>query len=264
MKLNSILSSALLASVGMAMITTTAHASISAKDDDLILSFRATAGTGDTVNVEYDLGNVDSLTSSFSLNLAPDLSTQFGTPGTNSTWNSNTDLLWSVVGTSYNAPTGSNAQFNLYFTTVTGGTPDAPQSVGNQTPVSGTLNNLTTYLNRKTVTTQNGNGIVVTGASGVTNSYYNLVTNDGSTVSSFSYFNTSVENGVNTAGGPVTANLYEDVPGANSPEELGTFSLSSAGELTYQAIPEPSTYLLMGMGTLALMFWARRRKAIMA
>ena len=60
---------------------------------------------------------------------------------------------------------------------------------------------------------------------------------------------------------PVSVTLYELAPdntgGAGSPgRELGTFTLSSAGVLTYKAVPEPSTLACLSLGGFLL--WALR------
>jgi hypothetical protein len=256
MKTKIILSSALLAVACMAMIPTTtfARGGITVTDDDLILSLRATSGAGVNNNIEYDLGNISSITGSFSLNLSNDIG------GTNNYFGgSNTGLLWSVVGTSYNNPQGSDAtDNNLYYTVVNGGTPNpAPTALNGQHGVAGTLNNLNLGLNGQTSNTAastKGFEFVVN-PTNFPNGYTTLLTSNGAdNAQSFGYFNTSVENSVG-----VSANLYENIEGQGSPELLGTFTLSNSDVLTFAPVPEPSTYILMGLGSLGLFVWARRR-----
>jgi len=265
MKIKHIIPTALLVSIGIAMVTSTANAvQISALTDDLILSFRATGGTGNAVNLEVDLGNWQTLTasSSFSISLGTDLSAQYGA---SNTWNTRTDLLWSVVGTDYNNPQGTpdgGVNYNLYFTVPFGGTPDSPQSSSTQQSVAGALNNLRSYLNHKNVNTTVANGLTQASNNATTNpnSYTQLITQQGSTVAPFGYFQNAIENNTNTSLGSVKEELYANIAGSSSPVDLGTFTLSSNGTLTFaQAIPEPSTYALMGLGALALLKFRSRK-----
>lgn len=66
-----------------------------------------------------------------------------------------------------------------------------------------------------------------------------------------------------TFAAPVNVTLYELAPdntgGTGSPgRELGTFTLSSAGVLTYKAVPEPSTLACLSLGGFLL--WALRHR----
>lgn len=66
------------------------------------------------------------------------------------------------------------------------------------------------------------------------------------------------------AGGNSTAELYQFPTGVNAsqrtPVDLGTFSMNNSGALSFQAVPEPGTYALLGMGALGMYFFRRIRK----
>ena len=51
------------------------------------------------------------------------------------------------------------------------------------------------------------------------------------------------------------------VNGSGSGSVKGTFNLDSSGNLSYTAVPEPSTYALMGLGALLLIIAYRRKTA---
>jgi len=69
----------------------------------------------------------------------------------------------------------------------------------------------------------------------------------------------------------LTLDLYELTPtnaplsagGPKATTLLGTFTLSTGGVLTFTEAPEPSTYLMMGIGGLVLL-WRLRRNAFIA
>ena len=259
MKIKAILSTALLAA-GVAIISTTANAAtISAAADDLVLSFGVSSGiTGSGNDVSYDLGNVTTFLTNNNnaqtnnlLNLSADLTSIFG-----ASWNTLANLQWSVVGSDVNTDP-------LYYTVVVAGTPNpAPASAGVQNTGALPINTLRNYLNHKTITTSVGNGWSY--ASTQTNGYFNQLTAQGTTTQNFSYFNTSVQNAMPATSGTVLAKFYSSVATDNGGPAAavldGTFGLTGAGELTFtEAIPEPSTYVLMGVGSLALLFLFRRR-----
>ncbi len=60
----------------------------------------------------------------------------------------------------------------------------------------------------------------------------------------------------------IGSNAYLDVApksGTGSPTQVGVFNLSSGGLLTYNAVPEPGTYALFGLGALLLVIAVRRK-----
>jgi PEP-CTERM motif len=69
----------------------------------------------------------------------------------------------------------------------------------------------------------------------------------------------SIENGSTTPFSDLRSDLYEVRPGTGDSIYLGYFDLNSAGILTFTAVPEPSTYALMGFGILSLWFFRQRR-----
>lgn len=270
MKIKNILTTALLAGVSMVVMSATASA-ITTANDDLILSFRqkSTNATGNGTNLEVDLGNINTFlanSSTFSLSLGTDLSSIYG-----SNWNSTSTMRWSVVGTNAGTPSVSGETNNtLYFTA--SGAVQAPDTDSAQSTVAGKLVNLTTFLGG-----QSANGATTVGGAEVANSgagsYGKLAQNGGANTAAgqFGYFTTNgngVEKSAVTAlNGSTTFELYKNVPGASTSVDLGTFTLSVGANsgiatLTFAAapIPEPSTYALMGLGSLGLFVWARRRK----
>jgi hypothetical protein len=72
--------------------------------------------------------------------------------------------------------------------------------------------------------------------------------------------------GSTSAADAAVLDLYEVTPtnadtGAKPTDLLGTFSLASSGDLTFtaEAVPEPSSWVLIGLGSLALVWNLRRR-----
>lgn len=272
MKIKNILTTALLAGVSMVVLSSTASA-ITTANDDLILSFRqkSPSATGNGTNLEIDLGNINTFlanSSTFSLSLGTDLTSIYG-----STWNSGGTLRFGAVGTNAGTPSVNGEVNNTLYFTMAGSNIQAPANDSTQATVSGKIVNLTTFLGG-----QSANGATTPGAAEVLNtgagSYGKLAQNGGANtaVGNFNYFTANNSNGVErnttvTANNAITLELWKDVPGATTAVDLGTFTLtmgadSSVATLTFTAapIPEPSTYALMGLGSLGLFVWARRRK----
>jgi hypothetical protein len=59
--------------------------------------------------------------------------------------------------------------------------------------------------------------------------------------------------------GAGVSDLYQNDPNATRASYLGNFSLNSSGLLTFQPVPEPSSWAMLGSGILVLIALRRRR-----
>ena len=242
---------------------------------DVILGFEE-PGTGGSANVyEVDLGSITKFLNPSSSTLTFNLSTSDlsnGTSGFGSGWATNSLLQWGVIG-------GTQTTGNLTL----GSTTLAPNTLFTS------WNTWTAAPTEKTSNTQK------TGQTLVTDLYNdtNPSPSPGSTVSlpavytsntdpdGFAYLNKSKSN-FNFGAGYATSDLDYNSDGSTSAPTsavldlyevaqtssgtapgtlLGTFSLAGNGNLTYspEAVPEPSSYALVGFGALVLVWNLRRR-----
>ena len=120
----------LLALASISLGSVTAHAQASAEDGDLIIGFRASAGTGATQNYAIELGTAASLTSATTVQTFPltgvlaDLNSIFG-----ATWHTRTDVFWGAVAKTSNfSSTNGDPTSTLYASKVevTNGTVVSP------------------------------------------------------------------------------------------------------------------------------------------
>ena len=110
----------MLALAGMALGSVTAHAQAIADDGDLLIGFRATAGTGSAKNYAIELGTAASLKNAttiqtFSLSgVLADLNSIYG-----ATWHTRSDVLWGAVAKTSNfSATNGDPSSTLYATKV--------------------------------------------------------------------------------------------------------------------------------------------------
>lgn len=251
-------------------------ATITAGLNDLIVGFYATGGTGASVNLEVNLGNVSQFYGvsgqlTFSGLSATDLS---GTYGAN--WNTRTDLFWGVVGTTGAASgtsIGSNpvasktlwagrAQSTLGVSSSAWTTGSTFAQQGPAGTIAGLYSGLAGSLNGATST---ANSTVAATINNTLNGSWSKA--EGTTAAAFGFFNpkTSFDNGTNIVGSYAATDLYELQPNSGAATRLGTFALSGDGVLTYGAdfsaasVPEPSTYAaILGAVTLGFVAWRRR------
>lgn len=207
-------------------------------------------------------------------NLSADLSAVFGEDwATNNVDNSGLDLSWAVIGNTNQVT--NNTPFNglqrrSIFLTLARTDPDtiaSPPLNFDNNNASATLNSFAqgafgnAYKGR--ISTVNSTRAYA-GASTDGNNWGTAIGPLGST------FNSGVLGEQPLTGpnsGPTNSFLdFFLIPNTGStlvagPTYLGTFYLNSNGELTYEAIPEPSTYALLAVAGVAALLVLRRRRA---
>jgi len=227
-----------------------------ASQGDILIGFEDKAQNLDYV---VDIGAGTKFTSggaiisSFNaVNLGSDLSTVFG-----SGWATDANLNWGLIGM---VSSGSSAnQYTEYASVAAGGAAVGTSSKGAAGPAySGYYGGLISGLNGDTA-----NGQYLTAGweqnpstpqdSGVASWIGNNASASGGPA--FQLYNVSLENGI---GG----NL--DIYQANNTNsvELNTLQVTGSGSsASIEAVPEPSTYGLLGLGALVLLIAFRRRTA---
>lgn len=223
---------------------TAAHAgTVTAGLDDLVLGFRASGGTGSAVNLEVDLGNISQYFTATSPITVAQLTNADLTAAYGATWSSRigTDLYWGVVGSTGRLAGGPNGQPSrtLWASTIqtTGGTstPWARQGSSAQgsgsTVIEGVYTGGAGSLNGATATANSSSAAVITASQAGSWS-----SQEGS-LTAFSYFNplTAFDSPGTTGFNNFKTDLYELRPNAAGGDGtlLGTFSLSTAGVLTF-------------------------------
>jgi PEP-CTERM motif len=247
MKLKYILTTAILA---LASSASSNAGTTSYNDGDLLLGFRMTAGS--TSDYLVDIGQGYDFSKSFTLNtgnIANDLASTFGAG-----WYTSTSLKWSIVGTlSYNNDTGEQ---NLIYTTNPSST-SWKQSF-DQSTASSAITSVASYFNGKASTSNNSNGVVQT----VSASDFTYGNNQpGGTISG----NISFSTWAPTNEASPSSSLYLDQLNEGSISAgttLGRVALGNDGSLNFQAVPEPSTYAMLGLGSIGLLIMLRRRVAL--
>ena len=254
-------------------------ATVTANPGDLVLSFRATGGQGAAFNLEIDLGSLSnylSLAPGTTINLSSrislaDLQATYSTGGTGNSWASRTDLFWSVAGTSGNTGVGGLPTFTLFGTSV-GGTVYNRYTAGSQAVPSGLISTEVGSLNGATTAGTAYSAILNAADAG---SYSYQITDNGNAQAPYtagSQLNWGAVGGAPFENNPslttATSDLYELLPVARFAApgtSIGQFNLGSDGSLSFTtaAVPEPSTWAMLGLGAGALLV-ARRRRAAQA
>jgi hypothetical protein len=252
----------LLAITSVALLTASAHAAtISASAGDLVLGFRATGGTGSGYNLEVDLGSVKQFYAGTNLTLSvsgQDLTDIYGT------WYGRTDLYWGAAA-SYSTSSTVDGKIPSTFwitartNTATSYAPLANTSGAQSGPASKIIAMYTGgdgALNGQTSTTNSTN------AARIDNTLPGAWSVQAGSSRNFFYDDIAPERAIS---GTKTLALYELDPTDQSPRPkgtlLGNLTLGSDGSLNFQAIPEPSTWMLVAAGLGMSMMINRRRKA---
>ncbi|MEI6490913.1 MAG: PEP-CTERM sorting domain-containing protein [Verrucomicrobiota bacterium] len=264
---------------------------------DLIMGFRATGGIGSSSNVLVDLGSAINFRDLGAANLinitsvGTDLDATFGiTAGNSVAWYDRTDLSFGVVGVyssaSSGAVTSGDPVRTLYASqtrtavgtvgsanSATPGSPTAISSTNQGTSAGNMISLASTFTNQ--AASGNNTAVAITGAGTNTWTSFTSGTTD------FAAFNPGVEqtfgNGTWSGGtyGSVTnvegaVDLYRilNTTSGASPSgtaHVGTYDativINQSGQISaVNAVPEPSTYALFGLGAAAIVFAARRRQ----
>jgi len=256
----------LLALAGIALLTASVRAQVvSAQQGDLILGFQASGGTGAGVNLEVDLGSISNFYNGANIGLTlPGLAVQdlIDTYGAN--WGSRTDLFWGAAATDGNAANDANGKLasTLWATGVPGNAAPLSGTSGLQSPAAtrmgGLYQGFVGSLNGASSTSNSAT------AARISNSESGSWSVQETSGNSFGFFSPKIDGQVASVG---TLNLYELDPTATFPrpaaEEIGTLVLNGSG-LSFQAVPEPSTWVLAIVGLGMSMLVLRRKSAVRA
>jgi hypothetical protein len=256
-KMNKLTVAALaLAAIGLASTAASAQ-TFSAGANDLILGFQIASGTGSNTNLEVDLGSILNFTTTTATITLPQLSVSDLTAIYGSGWaDTSAGVNWSVAGVGTAADTFDITSPSGGLLKASGSTLAGP--AGQIAELAEGLQGVTETTNSTSSTAIGSNS---TPASTIATSYTSLEAGNGYGL----YPNAETT-------GASTDELYAEAPGTKvsgkfpSATDLGTFSLSSAGVLTFTgsaaAVPEPSAYAL---GICAgLLFLVLRRRASVA
>jgi hypothetical protein len=251
-----------LAFAAASVIGASAHAqTLSTNQGDVFFNMYATAGNGTAYDYEVDLGNfsnfltggVDATGSPVSLTNVSitDISGNSGGQGFGSLWDSDGDVNWSVVGAQSNGSTKNGVLSKTIF--ATDSVSLANFSTGTQT-ASGQIGSYVIDVGNENLTpTANSGGEGVFDP----DTYYYSLSGQGSAP----FFGQLPQTFESTANGTETVGFYEVLNANHSgnASEVGTFTLSSSG-LTFQSVPEPSTWATMIAGAATLLGFSRRRR----
>jgi len=281
MKKNRLLTSAVLALAGVGLMASPARAAIlTYSDDDLILGFHATGGTGVTLDYMVNLGQASiyrDATGTFKLdgsngspinlgNIGADLAATFG-----SDWSTRDDLYWGIFGSSNSSDIGSDIAGTEYASKAetTYGTARAAfnrANLGIQTQTGGKISAAgIAYAQNYTSTANSPKGAIQNTTD--PDSYASYQTNSGTT----SFTNILGALGTFSNGANQSAlDLFRMTPSGVANQKgsyEGTFTIDgTSGVITFSttppsAVPEPSTYGLAMAAAAVAFIVARRRRS---
>ena len=268
----------ILAAASIACATQTASAALAFNNGDLILGFHASAGTGATQNVFFNLGSPiayrDGTNPAGTIgNIGTTLSSVYGND-----WYSRTDLYFGVIGNlNANANTGLGSRaavdgdpsrtFYLSRATNTAGSASLIQagtySGANLGAAGTTLSGMEGIF--PNLTTEADGAAILSSSSQPVEWNNSWTTRNPIGGASFGIFTGGIQQNFGKAGSTTLVDLQRVLStntGASPTGTVGggtyetTFAISNTGNIS--AIPEPSTTLLGALGVIALL---RRRRA---
>ncbi len=245
-----------IAALALTAFTTEAHAA----NHEIFLGFRTTAiGDNDMI---VNLGVFSTLPASGVItNINADLAATFG-----ANWNTRTDLFFGAAGASTLSPRVAYvSNFADGFT----GSPSANSLAGNIIVLDqikwNSTNAITTNKGTQGVNTlvsikadNNASGWSVKAGSG------SAVFTDSSASLTRSEWEASTDFSLVTSKSFALSSATNGIPGWANNLGGASYYLDSAGNVGVSAIPEPSTYGLMGAGALGAIALIRRRKSAKA
>jgi hypothetical protein len=249
MKLNQFLTTA---AVAIASIVS-ANATNTFSDSDLLLGISTS-----TTSYVCDLGNISallSLSSGQSITWTLSVSGISETLGSTDWADSGTSTVkWGIVAADI---AGDRSVWATASTTATvlnlgySKTSTATTSIGNTD---------NTYINADAASTDGASSNVLSAASELSSDAYSWISYTKNTAS-FTNLKSCVISLDSSDSSTLDLYYYDSSATAGTEATLlGTFTLSDDGTLTYTAVPEPSTYAMVGMGGLAMLRMFRRRR----
>ena len=240
-----------LAILALGLISPAANA-LTAGSGDVILGFRATAGTGNDKNLVVKLGQASQFTGASGTlsvtDIAADLAATYG-----SNWASRTDLFWGVIGaTSSFAAVGGDPAGTTYASRV------RPSAATAATAWTAYTTSTQSFITNKVNTARNG---VAAGAAGI-NTSAAIEPTSGTSCWSALQPGGALANGISFAaydptieGTPVRSlDFFKMTPQASTEvagSNLGTFTLSANGKVSFVTAATAAADLASG-GTIAV------------
>lgn len=241
-----------LALAGAALITASASAQLTYNDGELLLDFRATSGQGAGTNFEIDLGAADSAqfasgTVNLNLLLTAAQSTELTT-----LYGSNTNVVWSVGGGNIGTLGGAYSNGSTFFATQSG----VPGNLASNVVPNGQAaqSNIMSGASGPTATTIDPTSITIANADSSGNSYFQQLT-----ATNGQYFSLPITNPEASYIPGASLQLYAFQP--NAALNGSPAAKTALATFTFGAVPEPSTYVLMLGGLIALVALKRRNSA---